>query len=196
MPPRRSRAWPRVVAVQLGLDRNALRRPTDRMEAIALRVAVVLAGAVIVFGAVAGHVVRESLQETAEHQAETRVRTVATVLDISIPRTPTLGMPPVQALVTWTTGGVDHVQLVPAPAAARRGGEVAIWTTADGQLTPPPMSRSKITATAVTSVVTGQLVALGLIAAAVLCARWAIDRRRYRAWDEEWFYLNRLGEIG
>ena len=166
------------------------------MEAIALRVAIGLAFAVIVLGGLAGHVVRESVETTAEHQAETRTRTVATVVDISIPLTPTLGMPPVQALVTWTTGDVDHVQLAPAPAAARRGGEVVIWTTADGQVTSPPMSRSKITATVVASVLTGQIVALGLIAAAVLGARWAIDRRRYRAWDEEWLYANRLGERG
>lgn len=58
------------------------------------------------------------------------------------------------------------------------------------------MSGSKITATVVASVLTGQIVALGLVAAAVLDARWAIDRRRYRAWDEEWLYANRLGELG
>jgi hypothetical protein len=175
----------------LGVDRNPLRRGTDRIEA-AIRLAIVILLvaavpiAVIAAGRYADHV--------ALHQARAQQAADHRVTAVLLQQAPATGSPDpytsVQTawvLARWQAPGWPaRSGQVLAPAGAPKGSTVPTWVNASGAVTDPPAGhRDVATAVCVAVVLTCLGSCLVLLAAGKL-ARRALDRRRLSAWDAEW----------
>ena len=177
---------PRLVRM-FALDRNELRRWSDRIEAW------FLLGFVITFVPLAAVAVISAARwvhadGTRELGGELRLRQVTAVL---VRAAPAVEMPTPESVFLWvpahwTAGGVRHTGDVPAVPGTQAGASVRIWIDAAGKVQQPPLTSSQLSARVVLAAVAAPLaVALGMLLAwSVL--RCLLDRRRLAAWDESW----------
>ncbi|MEO3791653.1 hypothetical protein ABGB14_15720 [Nonomuraea sp. B10E15] len=167
-------------------DRNPLRRRSDRLESLALLVAVLL---VLLSAWPAVTAGRQAYQSAANAGAGGRLQVNATLLaDVPVSPTSLGSVPrggPVQA--RWTMpSGQEHTGQVRGPAMAKAGTTVRIWVDETGRPALPPPTAVEIH---VTGVVTGMLVMLAAVAAVLTALagfRWLVNRGRYRAWEDAW----------
>jgi hypothetical protein len=177
------------LARRLGLDRNPLRRRTDRVQAC-LGAGLLLAfliGAPFLSMAAARYARHVG---TAEQRAQRAWHQVTAVLLHSAPA-------PV-VFATGLEGGAWVAARWTAPNGRARTGEIEvstglaagakipIWVTTAGSPTGPPLTHRAVTA----RVVLAAFVAPLLLAAALAClaatGRWVFDRRRLAGWDAAW----------
>jgi hypothetical protein len=191
-PPRdHGRALWRAGASKFGLDRNPLRRRSDRIESAALATALLLCVAALPLAALVGIWMRGELLNTAEHQARTRVPAVGTVLDERPPAAGVQVYAPTTARVAWTTpDGLETVGRVTVPSDARPGSRVTVWTTSQGVPTDPPLTASQVTADAAAVAMSVQATAMGLAWLAFVVVRRLLERGRYRAWETAWMQID------
>ena len=178
-------------ARRLGLDRNPLRRRTDRIEA-AIRVVTLflLLVAVPVVAVAAGlqadHLALRQVhaQQVADHQVTAVLLQQAQPTGIPDPYT---SAQMTLVLARWQPpSGPPRSGQVAAPAGAHLGSTVTVWIDASGAITRPPPDHRQIAGdVCVTAVVTGLVVSLLVLGSGTL-ARRVLDRRRLRAWDAEW----------
>jgi hypothetical protein len=170
-------------------DRNPLRRAVDRVEAVllGLLVAGFLAGAPLA-AVTAG--TWASASSRAMLRVEPAWRQVRAVLLQGTPaRAHAMFQAPgtVMARARWTApDGTVRAGEVYAPASARAGRAVTIWTDRHGRIMPFPVHYSDVVVQALAG---GALAVLAL--AAVLWACWLVirrvlDRWRLAAWDLGW----------
>ena len=191
---RRQSRWCRRVLRGLRLDRNPLRRTTDRVETCLLAGLFVAAAAAAPFAAqAASHVAyadglrAEQAQVASRHQVQAMLTQPASG---AINGYTVTSLVPVQA--TWTSvSGIRHSGQVLAPVDSPNGAAVTVWTDAAGDLTSPPLQPSQISGQS-------RLAAIGAVAAVVvlwLCAtavaRYILNRRRMAAWDADWIVTSR-----
>ena len=178
-------------ARRLGVDRNPLRRRTDRIEAV-IRIAtmILLLAAVplamITAGRQADHLALSHVhaQQAADHQ----------VTAVLLQQAPPTRMPdpysPVQmatVLARWQPPGqVPRTGQVPAPACAGPGSTVSVWLNASGAVTSPPPDHQMIAGTVVIAAIWTGLITILLVLGASALTRRVLDRQRIRAWDAEW----------
>ena len=187
---RRPRARLARCARWLGLDRNPLRRRSDRIEA-AIRMAtmfllvVALPLACIVVGQLADHLAQRQAhaQAAADHQ-------VSAVLLHDVPPgntpDPYSSVQMTMVAARWQPPGwPSRTGEVLAPVGARAGSTEMIWVDAAGAATSPPDSGVVDAAICVALVNTCLSAGLILLAANVL-ARRALQRRRMTEWDAAW----------
>jgi hypothetical protein len=174
----------------LGLDRNPLRRPTDRIEG-AVRLATVLLFlialplACIAVAQLTAHMSQQQAhaQQAADHKV------TATLLEGA----PAASAPDPYSAVQMTMvparwqppGQTPRLGQVLAPAGAPAGSSETIWVDASGRVTTAPDSGLVDAAVAVAVVNTCLGAGLVLLLANVL-ARHALHRRRMSDWDAEW----------
>ena len=180
------RCWS-VRVIRLALTRGPLCRRSDRVEAAALLTAILLSLAALPLSVLTGTAVRDYSLVEAEEQAMVRRPSVATLL--KDPETASLlpGQASSSAPVTWTTpnGFESHAAIEVSPTA-RRGSEVTVWTSPEGNLTTPPLTSSQVEARAAAAAAGSQLSAMVLVWIAFLGVRGGINRRRHQAWSNEW----------
>ena len=183
------RAWRRSGSTWLGrlahglwLDRNPLRRRSDRTETAMLGVllAVFLAGAPFAAHAAGSWTYATSIREAQAQQATLR-QVPATLLQAAPSNISN------EANARWKApdGQVRTGQIF-APSGAPAGSTVMVWVNQAGQLTDSPLQRSQVTGRADMAralVVAALAAVLGIVG---LVGRWALDRRRLTAWDAEW----------
>jgi hypothetical protein len=170
------------------LDRNPLRRKSDRLETVVLGVllAVFLAAAPFAARAAASWAYATAARHAQTQQASVH-RVPATLL---------------QAAPLWIVSGQGAVLDVQArwrapdgqvrtgpvfaPSGAAAGSTVMVWTNQEGQLADPPLRHSQVVSQA-------ELAACGAIGSLVLTlivvgwlAHRSLDRRRLAAWDADW----------
>lgn len=87
----------------------------------------------------------------------------------------------------WTTpDGAVITSPVPVPADTRAGQTVRIWVDRNGTLTMPPLRESQIS-TRVALVEAGTVAGFAVtIVVAGVAARKTLDRRRMAAWEAQW----------
>ena len=168
------------------LDRNALRRGSDRAETVVLGVllAAFLAGAPFAAHAAGSWTYAASAREAQAQQASLH-QVPATLLQTASPWN--VSEYGAEASARWQApdGQVRTGQVV-VPGGAAAGSTIMIWTDQAGQLTDSPLLHSQVTGRMYLSE------ALGVAALAVtliiigVAARWALDRRRLAAWEAEW----------
>ncbi|MGD0608145.1 MAG: hypothetical protein ABSA53_31725 [Streptosporangiaceae bacterium] len=181
------RRWAR----RLGLDRNPLRRRTDRIEA-ALRLTM------ITLALVAVPVTVIAVGRWADHLALHRVRaqraTEHLVNAVLLAPAPATGVPDpytsVQltwVLARWTPPGRPaRTGEVPAVAGARRGTLVPTWISASGAVAAPPPAHREIIGDVCIACMTTCLVSLLVLLEVQVLVRRVLDRRRLTAWEAEW----------
>jgi len=175
----------------LGLDRNPLRRGTDRFEAALRLVMIIVVVAAVPAAAVAAgrwtdHWARHQaqVQRAADHQ-------VAAVLLRDAPATGILD-PYTSVETTWVParwqppGQPARTGEVLAVAGARKGSTVRTWIDPSGAVTDPPLEHRVIVGDVWLAVMATLMVSGLLLLAAGALARRMLDRRRLRAWEAEW----------
>jgi hypothetical protein len=176
---------------QLGLDRNPLRRPSDRIEALFLLVVIVafVPVATVLTILTAGWTHSAGV---TEERADSTFRRVAAVLA----RQPPAVRPGVPAWLwaqaRWVAYGRVHVGSVLVGRGTPAGTVVPIWVDRNGQIQSPPPTAGQVTARVVlVAVVTPPLVAFGLGLSRRALSR-ALDRRRMAAWGQAWSVVGPL----
>lgn len=169
------------------LDRNPLRRRSDRVETVILAA---LLAAFLGTAPFAAHVA--ATWANASSQQELRVqhasfRQVTAVL-VDVPWTP-LGYGMVlapQADARWVApDGALRTGTITVPVSAKAGDRVPIWTDRSGQLvTPLRQDQIALRATLAAMIGVAALGTLLLIAAVVV--RRTLNKRRVAAWDADW----------
>lgn len=170
-------------------DGNSLRRTSDRLETLAMAMAIALFLVSIWPSIVVGRLAADAHRRVpaGEH------RVVATLLaDVSTPPMP-LGETATRAkaTATWTTpGGGQRTGQVDAPVSAVKGDKVRVWIDANGSPVTPPSSPSETWVYGV-----GSTLFVLTSTAAVLCLlfagfRWGLDRRRSARWEHAWALEN------
>ncbi len=178
-------------ARRIGLDRNPLRRGTDRIEAAAhlAMVILLLIGvpvAAIAVGRQADHAAlrQAHAQQAAEHLVGAILLQQAPANGITDPYT---SIQTTWVLARWQPPGLPaRSGEVPATVGARQGSIVPTWIDASGEVAAPPPDHRSIVGDVCIAVVLTCLVSLLVLAASDALARRALDRLRLKAWDAEW----------
>lgn len=172
------------------LDRNPLRRTSDRVETVVLLVLTIVFLAAAPFaGQAAGAWARGAAYRVQIAQEASWSQVPAVVLKVTWEPSGVGGYAGYQpeAQARWTApNGKALTGQIPVTAGTAVGATVRVWVNRDGQLTNPPIQDSQVT---------GQghfaeglsVVTLGvfLIVVGALIHR-ALDKRRMAAWDADW----------
>ena len=164
--------------------RNPLVRFSDRVETIAVLVAVVIALVGVPFAAAFGTSVHEQRAHayaqliTDRHQ----VAAVATADSTTVPRAYTVEF---SVPVTWRAGTATRAAVVRVDQPVKAGADVPIWCDRYGERTGPPPLPTQAGVDAVWTALVAWLVLCGLCALMVAVIRARLNRARDRAWDHD-----------
>jgi hypothetical protein len=173
------------------LDRNPLRRTSDRVETAVLAALVVtflVAGPLVALAC--GSTVHATAQRTQVAERSSRYQIRAVVLnEASQENTGNVRLTPEipEVRVRWSApeGNVVTGEVPVSPGTADHT-TVLLWTTRDGQLTDPPLTGSQVAARTWLAAVVGDVILASLLAIAGLLVRLIIDRRQKALWDADW----------
>lgn len=183
----------RRLACLLALDRNELRRPTDRFESW-FRLALIAAFVplAVVAASSAAHLVHAAGARAVRAGHGNRQVTAVLVSGAPAAGSSPAGSAWARAPARWTANGVTHTGDVPADPGSRAGTTVAIWIDAAGQVQPPPLTATQVTARMVLAAVAAPpavALALWLIWRGL---RWRLDRHRLARWGRAWSVVEPL----
>lgn len=181
-PPARLVRW-------LGLDRNPLRRRSDRVEC-ALRLMALLSFMVAVIAGI-GMGVRAYEQGVRTEQEERRARyqtDAVLVQDLAPPGVaPVGGVLPGQARAEWKApDGTPREGTVEADPARRPGDTIKIWIDHRGEPVGPPQDRGTTTVGAISSGLAAPLLTAATATFVLVTTRIINQRRAARRWEAEW----------
>jgi hypothetical protein len=130
--------------------RNPLLRATDRVEALAMAVAVMVSVLAIPVAAAVGTAVHDSQRDAYVQQRHSRHLVTATITDDAaaqkISRTNTA-----TTAARWSAAGAEHTGAITAPSAVKPGDHVEIWVDNSGAPTDEPTPTSRAGVDAVTA---------------------------------------------
>jgi hypothetical protein len=170
---------------QLALDRNELRRASDRIEVwCALALIVAFVPLAVLSAICAASWVRA---DAAKQQHQQPLRQVTAVLVQSAPTDPAMpGGAAFPAAARWTVAGSTHAGYVPVVPGTLAGTDVRIWVDTAGKIEQPPPTAAQVSARVVLAMVAAPIgVALGLWLA-WYAVKYLLDRRRLASWTHEW----------
>jgi len=179
--------WKARLARALGLDRNPLRRASDRAEAwirAALLVIFLTAGPMAALGVGQWTAHGASAGTSAQPHA-----VQAVLLQPATARAgPAAAVWPAEVWVSarWqSAGGPARTGEVPAPAGAPAGTAVTVWLDASGRITGPPPRREFAFAAVLTASLTLAVTAFALLVVLRLIQCF-LNWRRLAAWEASW----------
>jgi hypothetical protein len=172
------------------LDRNPLRRPSDRAETAVLAVLVIAFIAAAPFAALACgtwvHAIAHRVQAT---QQASWYQVPAVVLRAPLGSQTAGGYAVLdpQAQARWTApDGKVVTGEVPVPAGTAAWTVVPVWITRDGQLTDPPLQDAQVSGQADLAATFGVIALAATLTVTGVLARRVLDKRRMAAWDADW----------
>ena len=121
---------PRWLVVRL-FGRNPLIRISDRIEALALVLVVVVSLLALPIGAAVGTAVYDSRSRLYAEQAQAKTQVTATVID-----SPARG-DTITVRARWFAAGAEHTGAVKAQPTAKPGDVIEIWVNKDGSHVGP-----------------------------------------------------------
>lgn len=169
------------------LDRNPLRRGTDRAETVVLTVLVILLLAGGPFAALAtGAWTHAMAQRTQLAQEASRRQVTAVVVSVSPPSAGDWGLT-WQAQARWRApDGREVTNEIPVPSSTAVGAKLPVWTGLSGDFTTAPLLDSQVEGQVVTGEILGVIsLAAVLTVAGALVLSW-INKRRMADWDADW----------
>jgi hypothetical protein len=167
-------------------DRNPLRRASDRVETAVLAMLVIAFVAAAPFAALAaGSYSLAWAHQTQLTERASSYKIPAVVLKLDAPSGGVYADSGAQARWTAHDGKVITAE-IPVPLGTAVGSTQWLWTTADGQLTNPPLEDSQVTGQAYIAEWFTVVTLAVLLTVAGLVTRWALDKRRMAALDAEW----------
>ncbi|MFI5615773.1 hypothetical protein [Amycolatopsis sp. NPDC051903] len=172
--------------------RGSVARPSDRVQAGLVLVVILVALVAIPFSAAAGSAVYAAQkQQSVRELAEDRPATATLLADgppVSVTgRSGEVGVPmPTDA--TWLgPDGTRHTGQVKADAGTHRGDLVPIWVDGSGAVVTAPLSSAAAVVNAVAAAVGLYFVTCLALALAYGTSVFALNRRRGRKWQQEWY---------
>ncbi|KAF0961130.1 Rv1733c family protein [Rhodococcus sp. T7] len=173
-------------------SRNALMRPSDRLESVIVIVVVAVVLLLLPVAAAFGTATYTRLRDQARVEGATRSEVSAVLVEDAVrvyneDAVRGTGGPDVgQARVHWSVGGIGHTHMIDADSEAKAGDAVSIWVDANGNLSAAPMTGGESAVAAVigaiavwaTSIIAGVLFLLGV--------HWSASRHRLAQWNREW----------
>ena len=172
------------------LDRNPLRRASDRAETVILAglVTAFLAGAPFAVQA-GGNLAHDGARHVQVQQLATRSHVTATTLE-TMPlqsqfRDALFTRPVVEASWAMRDGKTTFGE-VPVPFGTPAGARERVWITAGGKIADPPLTYGQVTSLTQLGEVSSAIGVLALLVIACALARKELDRRRYAGWDADW----------
>lgn len=180
------------IARRVGVDRNPLRRRSDRMEAwlTVVLVAMILTAGPVAAWRAANAVYRDSVQ-AAERDRQQSFRVWATLAE-DVPVQLELGdnvQTDVVAQARWVgPDGAVRSGPVPAPPGLRAGNTVPVWTDAHGGAVRTPVEHNPAT----NALAAGILAIFGVLAVAagvLMLVHWRLNRRRMDDWQIQWMFV-------
>jgi hypothetical protein len=168
------------------LDRNPLRRATDRVETVVLTVLVTAFLIGTPFAALAaGAWVHGMAQRAQLAQEASRYQVTAVVQAVTAPSGG--GNLPWQAQARWRApDGQQVTHEVPVPAGTAVGEKLPVWTDRTGDFTTAPLADSQVAGQTVCGEALGVIILAGGLTLAGSLALWALNKRRMAAWDADW----------
>ena len=174
-----------------GIDRNPLRRGTDRVEAALRLVMILLVVAAVPAAAVAAG---RWADHYALRKAQAQMAVDRQVTAVLLRDAPAVGTPdPYTSVQTaWVParwqppGQPPRTGEVLALVGARKGSTVRTWIDPSGAVTDPPLNHHIVVGDVWLAVMATCLVSWVLLMVAGVLARRGLDRRRLRAWEAEW----------
>lgn len=171
------------------LDRNPLRRATDRLQTCLLAGLFVGLAVGALFGAqVASHASYHEALQARQVQLANRHEVRAVLTSDAAALSGYSLDARVLTAASWTSvTGVHRSGEVPAPPGSRSGTAVTIWTNDDsGYLSSPPLTMAEAAGQA-DAAIAGVITGAGLV---YVVGAWGIvmllNRRRMAAWEADW----------
>ncbi|MGD1173179.1 hypothetical protein ACKUVQ_07840 [Mycobacterium seoulense] len=171
---------PRRWQVTRVFGRNPLLRRTDRIEALAVLVALVVSLIAVPVAGVVGAVTYGARERVYTQEAHDRHRVTATVADS---RVEDLGVTVVQA--KWPGRNGERSGTLDLTEPARAGGTVEIWVDRDGEPVVAPTPAWLAAAEAVGVAVVTALGMTMAMAALLAIVRSRLDRARDALWERD-----------
>jgi hypothetical protein len=164
--------------------RNPLVRRSDRIEAMALLIAIVVSVAAIPIAGAIGMSVRDARAQFYTDDAQVKRQVIATATENGeiVPNGRSIGF---SAEAAWSEAGRTHRGEVPWADWAKVGDQQSIWVNNEGEYVAAPPSPSQADGEAISVAL---LMWLGIAQAAaglVYLVRHRLNRRRYTQWDRE-----------
>jgi hypothetical protein len=183
-------SWPARLLRGRRLDRNPLRRRSDRAETIMLSALLTAFLAAAPFAAhTAGSLAHATYAREAQAQRATLHQVPATLLQASpkITALPGAGVIPLGVHARWRAPDAQVLTgIVFAPAGATAGSAILVWVNDAGQLADPPLGRAQLA----TRAQLAEELTVGVLAITLTVIGWlarrCLDRRRMAAWDTDW----------
>jgi hypothetical protein len=176
---RRRRWW-----VVHALGRNPLLRPSDRIEACVIVVAILIALAAAPICATAGVAVYGSHARLYAQHAHTCHTVAATVIETSA-RAKAPHITSIAARVTWPADGGVHTNWYRTSPAVKPGDRIDIWVDSKGLPTTPP---TPVSQAAIDAVAAGGAIWIALTLSLIACVavtRSPLNRIRGVQWERE-----------
>ncbi|WP_214103923.1 Rv1733c family protein [Acrocarpospora catenulata] len=171
----------------LGLDRNPLRRRSDRFESAIRLISLLGLLTATVLGVLLGvRVYRDGLRIESQ-QARTRHQVTATLLETAGPRISVSAPAYAPAMATWRSPDGALMQgVVNAPALRPHGHTVTVWVDDRGAITERPRDRETTLVSALTVGTGIPVLATAFAALLLLLTRALVSRQARHAWAAEW----------
>jgi hypothetical protein len=169
------------------LDRNPLRRATDRLETALLAALIIAFAAGTPFAALSvGAWVHAHAQREQRAQVASERRVPAVVRYVVQPTTGDLAND-VLVSARWTAPDGEPVTAdVFGPSGIAAGDTVPVWITRDGLVANPPLRDSQISGQAELAVAGSAVAGVLLLSIACVATCQVLDRRRMASWAAEW----------
>lgn len=164
------------------IGRNPLVRTSDRIEAVATALAVVIVLLAVPVAAAVGTAVHDSRAHAYAEQAATRHQVTATAVQDST----TIVRPNVIVFVVrarWNADGRYHDSTIDWPTSARAGDQTSLWVDARGEAVEEPAAPGQAGLEAVGAAVSLWLGVALAVAVLAFALRWRLDLARFAAWD-------------
>jgi hypothetical protein len=177
----------RRLTARAGLDRNSLRRRTDKIAAYgALGLLIAFLAGAPVLAVSAGHwAYRASVNEQRDQRSWHEV--TAVLLQQAPVGSGNYSMSGSWTLARWRfPAGHNREGMIPVAAGALAGSHVRIWVDAAGRPAGPRLSLPMVASRVAVAVVTTILVVAAVLAGVASFSRWLLDRRRLAGWEAEW----------
>jgi hypothetical protein len=169
-------------------DRNPLRRTADRVEAAVMAVLIVafLGGAPLAALA-AGRATAAGLRTERAHAGWHQV-TAVLLQNAPAPAHPLfqVSLEPLVAARWKAPDGTPRTGEVHAPAGARAGSRVPVWTNNSGRSALTPLHQGDVAEGIALAALLATIAVATVLTVLGVLARWLLDRRRLAAWDARW----------
>lgn len=176
----RPMAWPAL----RGLSRNPLTRASDRIEAAAVTLAVIVVLVATAFAGALGTIVRDARAQVYAEQAQTRYPVVAIAVEDSKAVT-TLETTAFTVYAHWRVNGIDHADELGWNKAVKAGDPLGIWVDVDGNRVDPPAPTALAATDAVTVALVAWLSVVLVVVTAMSAVRSHVNRMRDAQWEWE-----------